>query len=105
MNRAAPRSLRQTNRFFSTPLTNVTVVVKSPFPEELTDGEFWAFMMQLHRGDEALTTNRLRGWAKTDLHAALNRRGLQRLCYWKRKAAVIRNMVWLMKSENAGDYL
>jgi hypothetical protein len=91
--------------FFPTPLTKVTVEVRSPYPDVLSDAEFWAFMMQLHMGNEAVAANQLRGWANNDLRAALNRRGLQRLCFWKSKAAVIRNMVWKMSAANRGDYL
>lgn len=90
--------------FFPTPLTHVTETITSPWPDVLSDAEYWAFVMQLHDGDKEWAFRRISRWIAR-LSEAVHPHGLKRLRFWHTKAAVIRNMEYLMHSENVGDYL
>lgn len=89
--------------FFPTPLTNVTKPMVSPWPDVLSDAEYWAFVMQLHDGDEAWARNRLGGWIP-HLREVAHPHGMKRLFFWRSKSAILSDLHWRMSAQNVGDY-
>ncbi|MBW8829745.1 MAG: hypothetical protein JF606_10000 [Burkholderiales bacterium] len=89
--------------FFPTPLTNVTKPMVSPWPDVLSDAEYWAFVMQLHDGDEAWARNRLGGWIP-QMREAVHPHGTKRLFFWRSKSAILSDLNWRMSAQNVGDY-
>ncbi len=89
--------------FFPTPLTEVKRPMRSPWPDVITDAEFWAYAVEFRSGWVRFATTDLQGYVPR-LRATMQRRGWQRLRPWAR-ASLWRDIVWRAKMAKSGTYL
>lgn len=89
--------------FFPTPLTEVSKPIISPWPEVLSDAEYWALVMQVYSGDETLAQNRIQYWVPY-FKKALHPKGLQKLRFWHSKYDELADLCWKEEMRKAGDF-